>query len=354
MSGATGGRRDDEALKAGLGRFFVAHPESVPGADSPHTGSAGSAAPAADLVIRALEHAEGGMANETVLVDLGPGHPGVVVRLPPVAPTFPDYELAPQALVQNVVAAAGVPAPAPAVVVEDTSWIGSSFLVMPRVHGDVAGPAPLFDPYVADAAVSEQRRMHDALVDTVAAVHGAPWEGTGLDAVMPGTRLRDAFGQWDAYMAWASEGDPLPALVEAMEWCRRNVPAEREPVLLWGDVRLGNLVFDAGRRVVAVLDWDLARLGPREMDLGWHVGLDHMMEALFGRRVPGFPGTAESVERYERQSGYEVRDLGWHEIFALVRALAIQDRHQRIRRDPGRAENPMAGVLLDRLHAVAS
>jgi aminoglycoside phosphotransferase (APT) family kinase protein len=116
---------------------------------------------------------------------------------------------------------------------------------------------------------------------------------------------------------------------------------------------LGNLVFDAGRRVVAVLDWDLARLGPREMDLGWHVGLDHMMDALFGRRVPGFPGTGESVERYERQSGYEVRDLGWHEIFALVRALAIQDRHQRIRRDQGRTGNPMAGVLLDRLRAVA-
>ena len=51
-------------------------------------------------------------------------------------------------------------------------------------------------------------------------------------------------------------------------------------------------------------------LGPREMDLGWHVGLDHMMETLFGRRVPGFPDTAESVARYERRSGYEVRDLG--------------------------------------------
>jgi aminoglycoside phosphotransferase (APT) family kinase protein len=277
----------------------------------------------------------------------------VAVRLPPVAPTFPEYDLAPQARVQTVVAAAGVAAPAPAVVIEDTSWIGSSFLVMPRVHGDVAGPAPLFDPYVVDAAPTEQRHMHDALVDTIVAVHGVRWEATGLDAMMPGTRLRDAFDEWDAYIEWSSDGDPLPALTEAMEWCRRHLPAEREPVLLWGDVRLGNLVFDAERRVVAVLDWDLARLGPREMDLGWHVGLDHMMEALFGRRVPGFPGTGESVERYERQSGHEVRDLGWHEVFALVRALAIQDRHQRIRRDQGRKENPMAGVLLERLHAVA-
>ena len=89
------------------------------------------------------------------------------------------------------------------------------------------------------------------------------------------------------------------------------------------------------------------------MDLGWHVGLDHMMETLFGRRVPGFPDTAEFVAHYERRSGYEVHDLAWHEVFALVRALAIQDRHQRIRREPGRTENPMATVLRDRLEAVA-
>ena len=122
----------------------------------------------------------------------------------------------------------------------------------------------------------------------------------------------------------------MPALDQALDWCARHVPAERPPVLLWGDVRMGNLVFDHERRVTAVLDWDLASLGPREMDLGWHVGLEFMMETLFGGRLPGFPGTAETIERYERRTGYEVRDLAWHEVFALARALAINDRHQRI------------------------
>ena len=124
-------------------------------------------APAPRVV--SMVHADGGMANETVLVDLGPDHAGLVVRLPPLEPTFPDYDLAPQAAVQNAVAAAGVPAPAPAVLERDPDWIGCTFLAMPRVPGDIAGPAPVFDPYVRDAGTGLQRRMHDALVDTMAA-----------------------------------------------------------------------------------------------------------------------------------------------------------------------------------------
>ena len=95
--------------------------------------------------------------------------------------------------------------------------------------------------------------------------------------------------------------------------------------------------------MTAVLDWDLASLGPREMDLGWHLGLEFMMEALFGGRLPGFPGPGEAVARYEDRSGYEVRDLGWHEVFALVRALAINDRHQRITGDSAPAPEPDGG-----------
>jgi aminoglycoside phosphotransferase (APT) family kinase protein len=227
-----------------------------------------------------LSHAQGGQANETILVDLGPLRPGLVVRLPPLEPTFPDYDLAPQALVQNIVASSGVPAPAPAVVEPDPEWIGSPFLIMPRVVGDIPGPAPFFDPYVRDAGPARQRVMHDQLIDVMAQVHAVDWEAGGLEAVLPGAHLRQAVERWVGYVQWSSEGDPLPALEQALDWCARHVPAERAGVLLWGDVRLGNLVFDPERRVTAVLDWDLASLGPREMDLGWHIGLEFMTPRL--------------------------------------------------------------------------
>jgi aminoglycoside phosphotransferase (APT) family kinase protein len=342
---ATGARRDDAMLEAGLGRWLDAYPGPVPGAA---TGPGRE-----EVTIAGLVHADGGMANETVLLDFGPGHAGMVVRLPPLEATFPDYALDPQSAVQNAVAAAGVPAPAPALVEPDPSWVGAPFLAMPRVHGAVAGPAPAFDPYVLDAGPTLQRVMYDGLIDVLAKIHAVPWEAAGLAAVFGGTGLADALARWAAYIEWSSEGDPLPSLADALDWCSRHCPPEREAVLLWGDVRLGNLVFDDDRRIVAVLDWDLAALGPPEMDLGWHFGLDFMMEALFGQRVPGFPSRVEALERYEAVSGHEVRDLAWHEVFALTRALAINDRHQRIAGDPRRRDNPMGAVLLARMEAAA-
>jgi aminoglycoside phosphotransferase (APT) family kinase protein len=216
----------------------------------------------------------------------------------------------------------------------------------------------VFDPYVMDAPPDVQRRMHDELLDTVVAIHAVPWAAAGLGGVLPGRSVRDALARWTSYVAWSSQGDPLPALAEALAWCARRLPPDPqpEPVLLWGDVRLGNLVFDSERRVTAVLDWDLASLGPREMDLGWHFGLEFMMASLFGRVVPGFPDRAESVVRYERASGHSVHDgeLAWHEVFALIRALAINDRHQRITGDRRRTANPMGTVLLSRMEAAES
>ena len=63
----------------------------------------------------------------------------MVLRLPPLDLTFPGTDLSAQATVQNTVAAAGIPTPAPTVFVSDVRWIGTPFLVMPRVSGFIPG-----------------------------------------------------------------------------------------------------------------------------------------------------------------------------------------------------------------------
>ena len=154
--------------------------------------------------------------------------------------------------------------------------------------------------------------------------------------------LADTVAFWADYVAWAGEGDPLPALVEALDWCRCNLPSDdgADQVLLWGDARLGNLVFD-GLQVHAVLDWDLASIGPREMDLGWYFGLEFMMEQLFNDRLAGFPTREEALARYgDRERPRRRSHLDWHEVFALTRALAISDRHQVIAGGSRRGDTP--------------
>jgi aminoglycoside phosphotransferase (APT) family kinase protein len=348
----SGPSRDDATLIEGISRWVAVEGDLLPG----------SVPGARPLAVTSLTHASAGMANETLMVELGPDHPGIVLRLPPLEPSFVEYDLAPQAFVQDVVAGAGVPAPAPVVMVTDLQWIGTPFLAMPRVQGIIPGPAPVFDEWITGATSDEQRTVHCRFIDTVAAIHQVDWSTPGLAACLVGPTLAEALEYWAGYIEWAGAGSPLPALVEALEWCRRRPPDEdgegsAGPVLLWGDPRLGNLVFDEDRNVRAVLDWDLAAVGPPEMDLGWIFSLDFMMEQLFGRVVPGFMSKAEAVARYEHQSGHSVHDLEWHEVFALVRAVAINDRHERIAaasRDKAPRENPMGEILLTRMKAVGS
>jgi aminoglycoside phosphotransferase (APT) family kinase protein len=363
----TGSQRDSEELRDGIERWVSAHGDLVPGLGSGGGGVGGAGAGAGPggsaLHVTKVDHADGGMANETVMVELGPDHPGVVLRLPPIEATFPDYDLSTQATVQNAVASAGIPAPAPTAFVSDTQWIGTAFLIMPRVSGFIPGAAPVFDQAITGATPARQEKIHDGLFDTLVALHAVDWAARGLGPILPGPTLDDALRYWTRYVEWAGEGTPLPVLVDALAWCRQRQPdsagSNSGPALLWGDARLGNLVFDDGGNVHAVLDWDLASIGPPEMDLGWYFGLDRMMEALFGQTVEGFPSKAVAVQRYQERSGHEVTDLDWYEVFAMTRALAVNDRHQRIGaaqrhgaggtavggRPDRRTENPMIGVL---------
>ena len=80
-------------------------------------------------------------------------------------------------------------------------------------------------------------------------------------------------------------------------------------MLLWGDARIGNIIFD-GTRPAAVLDWEMVTLGSPEMDLAWSIFLDrHHSEGMGLPRLEGFPSYEETVERYEALTGFEVQDL---------------------------------------------
>jgi aminoglycoside phosphotransferase (APT) family kinase protein len=96
---------------------------------------------------------------------------------------------------------------------------------------------------------------------------------------------------------------------------------------LWGDVRFGNVVFDAASCAPkAVLDWDMTGVGPIEHDVGWYLALEAVQTDLTGAHVAGFGDRDETIAIVSGAVGRPLLDLEWYETFALVRASAIQTR----------------------------
>ena len=308
-----------------------------------------------DVEVASVVRPTGGWSSETVLVraSIDGEDWGFALRLAPLGDgIFPTYDLGLQARAQAQAAARGVPAPVPAEVVDDPAWMDEPFLVMPLVDGNVPGEMAAFDPWVRSLPPATQRVLYEGLADTLARLHRAE-----PPADLPHRSVEAELTSWTAYLEWFADGDePAPALTEALAWCADRRPAtEPTAAFLWGDVRLGNVVFAHDGAVAAVLDWEMATLGAPEHDLGWWFGLEAMQDELVGGRADGFPSLAELRDRYEAGLARPLQDLAWYETFALFRSAAILTRisilQQRAGLEPRLplADNPVLDHLRRRL-----
>jgi aminoglycoside phosphotransferase (APT) family kinase protein len=123
----------------------------------------------------------------------------------------------------------------------------------------------------------------------------------------------------------AVQAMPIAALAE--RWLRRRLPAMTDaPVLIHGDFRTGNFLFDEETgTITAVLDWEYAHYGDFHEDLGW------MLQRLYADNdgtqelVCGLYPQDSFVEEYERLSGRTVNreTLHWYIVLNAMKCLAI-------------------------------
>jgi aminoglycoside phosphotransferase (APT) family kinase protein len=334
----SGTRRDASAVRDGLAAWLA----SERGTD--------------DVVISRCDVPDAGMSSETFLLDatIHGRSERMVVRLAPADDgIFPDYDLSAQCDVARFVAGHGIPAPVPTLVEADT-WLGAAFVVMPFVTGHVPGSIPLVDPWIG--ALSPERRAHlyGAAVDVVARLHRL--DPVGAPASVPRRDLDAELAEWSRYLEWYADGERrVPGLHRALDWCRANRPRHEPPAsLLWGDVRLGNLIVDEQADVVAVLDWEMTTVGAAEHDIAWWHVLEATQDELVGRRVDGFPELGAARADYERRVGRELQQMEWYEVFAMLRSTAIMTRAAIREEQDGRRpmlpvdDNPVVD-LLDRV-----
>lgn len=273
---------------------------------------------------------QSGLSSETVFVEAtsAQGTQSLVVRLPPVGePLFPDYDLARQQRVQTALERTTIPVAAALALETDEQWVGAPFLVMPRIAGRTLTTSPPYpgNGWLHDATAGVQAQVLDDVATLLADIHRLDVTELELGELSGGgPTLAGMLDYWRAYLTWATTDLEAARVYEdGLDWLAAHLPDTDETALLWGDPQLPNLVYDDDARAVAVLDWEMATLGPPEVDLGWFLALHEGAGETAGQTLPGDPGRDAFIAAYSRALGRPVGDLRWYELFAHVRSGAI-------------------------------
>jgi aminoglycoside phosphotransferase (APT) family kinase protein len=287
-----------------------------------------------------------GHSNETLLFDAtwrgaDPGAPeerrtvSLVARIRPTGyAVFPEYDMHLQYRCMEIVArSSDVPVPAVRWYEDRDDVLGQPFYVMDRVDGVVPGDNPPFsqEGWLKDASPADQARLWRSSIGVLARLHALDWRAVGFGFL---DRPADGPGGFDQqlasqrrYLDWMAAGRPQPTLEAAWCWLLEHRPASsHETVLNWGDARLANVIY-RDFEPVAVLDWEMACLGPPEVDLGWWWYMTRYMCEGVGRELlAGFPDRDATARLYADLSGRPVRDLGYYEVYAAFRFGIILSR----------------------------
>jgi aminoglycoside phosphotransferase (APT) family kinase protein len=284
-----------------------------------------------------------GMSSETVLFDVHNVAEGGVEHyvarlapLPDLYPVFPDYNLELQKKCMDLVRAdTDVPAPEVAFFEHDDEWLRTPFLVMKRIDGESPPDIPpyVFGGWVMDATPEDRRKLQNSSISVLARLHELTPKTHDLSFLaLPqhgASAMDQQLGYQRWYYEWARAGVSYPLIERTLAWLDAHRPPEGDPVLNWGDARIGNMLY-ADFEPVAVLDWEMATVGPREVDLAWMIFLDTFFDDLAQRfempALDGFMDTADVVAEYERLTGHTVQALEWFSVLAALRFAIVSVR----------------------------
>src|SRR6201991_2878100 len=275
-----------------------------------------------------------GMSSETIILtarweeDGNPVTQKLVARVAPTAEdvqVFPTYRLDHQFdVIRKVGEITDVPVPRVRWLESTGTVLGTPFFLMDYVDGKVPPdvmPYTFGNNWFADSPAERRRELQDNTVEVIAKLHSIPDAQTAFGFLAAGVEpnaLRRNLNWLQSWYQFAVPDIGRSELLErALDWLETNWPADiaaTDPVLVWGDSRVGNVLY-SDFRPVAVLDWEMAVLGPREMDVAWLIFAHMVFQELAGLAgLPGLPDfmrEADVKATYAEKTGVELGDLHW-------------------------------------------
>ena len=259
------------------------------------------------VTVAALTRLSGGASRETWSFDAlaaDRARAGLILRRDPPGRAGEPGTMSREAQVIGLALAAGLAVPEVLLSTEEPDLWGTAGLVMRRVAGETIARRIL-----RDAAYRPARQVLVGQVGAFAAgLHALPVPD-GLPAPDPLAALRAELAAFDQVS---------PVFELALDTLEADRPPARRPVIVHGDLRLGNLIVGPdGLR--AVLDWELVHAGSPAEDLGWFC----VKAWRFGVDAPaaGLGRREQLLAAYRAAGGADLTldELRWWEILGTLR-----------------------------------
>lgn len=228
-------------------------------------------------------------------------------------------------------------APRPLAFCADEAVLGAPFYLMERVRGLIVRKT-LPPAWEGDAA--RARAVSEVTCDALAMLHAVDWREAGLAGLWKGEGYVERQVSGWARRYERARTDDVSTVEATAAWLGEHLPGEQAPALIHNDVKPDNLVLDPDdpRRVVGILDWEMATIGDPLMDLGTTLGYwvqadDPAAAQAFAfcpSNAPGALTRAEMLARYEQASGRRVEDPVFYYVYGLFKlAVVAQQIYQR-------------------------
>ena len=212
----------------------------------------------------------------------------------------------------------------------DPAVLGNPFLIMGRVDGQSATQNPNYNStgWIAEMTPAQRGVTWKNAIEAFAQLSKIDWQADGFAFLARAEWGRPGFDQYlghiEAWYRGCRKDRVMPTVDAAIAYIRAHEPKDTPVNVLWGDSTPSNVMFRADGSVSGLIDWELAAMGPSELDLAWWLYFDDLFSRRFGvARLEGLPTRDESIAIWEAAVGRKAQHLDYYDVVVALRMALV-------------------------------